>query len=131
MDMLSNEQIARAGLADWRKLAQGLHARYAVDSFRSGAAFVAAVAEVGEATGHQPRVTLGDRAVDLTLVSGDAVYRDGEGTAHVVEWVTQRDVDLARRISEVASEHGVTADPAGITSIELALDTAHSAALSP
>ena len=33
MDMLSGEQIAEAGLADWRKLAQGLHARFVVADF--------------------------------------------------------------------------------------------------
>jgi len=129
--MLTNQQIADAGLTDWRKLAQGLHARFAVGSFAQGAAVVAAVAEVGEAVGHHPRVTLGERSVDLALIGGDAVYRDTEGAVHVVEWVTQRDVDLARRISGLAAEHGLVADPAGITTIELALDTAHSATIAP
>ncbi|KGN40941.1 VOC family protein [Knoellia aerolata] len=131
MDMLTNQEIADAGLPDWRKLAQGLHARFAVDSFAQGAAVVAAVAEVGEAVGHHPRVTLGERSVDLALISGDAVYRDTEGDVHVVEWVTQRDVDLARRISALAAERGLVADPGGITTIELALDTAHSATIAP
>ena len=45
MDMLSGEQITEAGLADWRKLAQGLHARYVVADFGSGARFLAAVAD--------------------------------------------------------------------------------------
>ena len=43
MDMLKGEQIAEADLTDWRKLAQGLHARYVVDDFGTGARFVAAV----------------------------------------------------------------------------------------
>ena len=43
MDMLKGEQIAAANLTDWRKLAQGLHARYVVDDFGTGARFVAAV----------------------------------------------------------------------------------------
>ena len=34
MDMLRGEQIAEADLTDWRKLAQGLHARYVVDELR-------------------------------------------------------------------------------------------------
>jgi len=42
MDMLKGEQIAEANLADWRKLAQGLHARYLIDNFGTGARFVAA-----------------------------------------------------------------------------------------
>lgn len=96
MDMLKGEQIAAANLTDWRKLAQGLHARYLVADFGTGARFVAAVGEAGDALGHHPRVSIGNGYVDLKLVSDDAVYRDDEGTEHVVEWVTQQDVDLAR-----------------------------------
>ena len=38
---------------------------------------------------------------------------------------------LARRITEIAAEHAVDADPASITTIELALDTAHAATIAP
>ena len=131
MDMLKGEEIAAAGLTDWRKLAQGLHARYAVDDFGTGARFVLAVGEAGDALGHHPRVTIGDGHVDLEVVSDDAVYRDAEGTEHVVEWVTRQDVDLARRITEIAADHGVAADPASVSEIELGLDTARSATLAP
>ena len=48
MDMLMGNKIAEAGLTDWRKLAQGLHARYVVDDFGTGAWFVVAVGEAGE-----------------------------------------------------------------------------------
>lgn len=129
MDMLKGEQIAAAGLTDWRKLAQGLHARYLVDDFGAGARFVVAVGEAGDA--HHPRVTIGTGYVDLELVSDDAVYRDGEGTEHIIEWVTQQDVDLARRITEIAAASGVTADPASVAEIELGLDTASSATIAP
>ena len=129
--MLRGEQIAEANLSDWRKLAQGLHARYVVADFGTGARFVAAVGEAGDALGHHPSVSLGSRYVDLKLVSADAIYRDGEGTEHVVEWVTQQDVDLARRITEIAAEHGIEADPASVSMIELGLDTAHSETIAP
>ncbi len=59
MDMLKGEQIAAANLTDWRKLAQGLHARYVVDDFGTGARFVVAVGEAGDALGHHPRVSIG------------------------------------------------------------------------
>jgi 4a-hydroxytetrahydrobiopterin dehydratase len=131
MDMLRGDQIAAAGLTDWRKLAQGLHARYLVDDFSTGARFVVAVGEAGDALGHHPSVSMGNGHVDLRLVSADAVYRDGEGTEHVVEWVTQRDVDLARRISELAADHEVAADPASVSHIELGLDTARPATIAP
>src|SRR6478672_9531815 len=131
MDMLKGEQIAEAHLTDWRKLAQGLHARYVVDSFGAGARFVTAVGEAGDALGHHPRVSIGSRHVDLELVSDYAVYRDDEGTEHVVEWVTQQDVDLARRITEIAADHGLDPDPASVAHIELGLDTARSATIAP
>ena len=69
--------------------------------------------------------------MELKLISDDAIYRDDEGTEHRVEWVTQRDLELARRISEVARDQGLSADPASLTAIELALDTAHAAAVAP
>ncbi|WP_353814114.1 VOC family protein [Agromyces sp. SYSU T00266] len=131
MDMLRGHEIAEAGLADWRKLAQGLHARYLVDDFGTGARFVVAVGEAGDSIGHHPTVSIGDGHVDLELVSDDAVYRDDEGTEHVVEWVTRQDVDLARRITEIAADHGLVADPAAVSVIELGLDTARSATIAP
>jgi 4a-hydroxytetrahydrobiopterin dehydratase len=131
MDMLTSRQIAEADLTDWRKLGQGLHARYVVPDFTTGVRFVAAVGQAGNAHGHHPRVTLGDRYVEFKLISDDAVYRDGDGNEHVVEWVTRRDVDLARRISEIAAEQAVAADPAAVTAIEFALDTAHATTIAP
>ena len=131
MDMLRGAEIAEADLTDWRKLAQGLHARYVVDDFGAGVRFVAAVGAAGDALGHYPRVSMGTGYVDLKLVSDDAVYRDDDGTEYVVEWVTQQDVDLARRITEIAADHGVDADPASVSDIELGLDTADSATIAP
>jgi 4a-hydroxytetrahydrobiopterin dehydratase len=125
MEMLTSKQIAVANLIDWRKLGQGLHARYAVRDFETGVRFLAAVGKAGDALGHHPRVTMAHGYVDFKLLSDDAVYRDHQGAEHVVEWVTERDVDLARRITQIAAEHGIEADPASITTIELALDTAH------
>jgi 4a-hydroxytetrahydrobiopterin dehydratase len=131
MDMLKGDQIAAAQLADWRKLAQGLHARYLVDDFGAGVRFVAEVGEAGGALGHHPRVSIGNGYVDLELVSDDAIYRDDEGTEHVVEWVTQQDVDLARRITEIAVHHDLEADPASVSEVEVGLDTARSGTIAP
>ena len=129
--MLRGERIGEAGLADWRKLAQGLHARYLTPGFGAGARFVAAVAEAGDELGHHPRVSIGRGHVDLELVTDEAVYRDDDGTEYVVEWVTQQDVDLARRITEIAAGHALDADPASVSEIELGLDTAASATIAP
>ncbi|MCC2335028.1 4a-hydroxytetrahydrobiopterin dehydratase [Cellulomonas wangsupingiae] len=130
MEMLTGDEITQAALTDWRKLAQGLHARYLVDDFGTAARFVAAVGEPSDALGHHPTVSIGKGYVDLKLVSLDAIYRDGD-TEHVVEWVTQKDVDLARRITQVAADHGLAADPASVSVVELGLDTARSATIAP
>jgi 4a-hydroxytetrahydrobiopterin dehydratase len=131
MDMLMGDEIADANLTDWRKLAQGLHARYVVDDFATAARFVVAVGEAGDPFGHHPIVSIGIGYVDLELITDDAIYRDGEGNEHVVGWVTQQDIDLARRITEIAADHELAADPASVSMIELGLDTAHSATIAP
>lgn len=51
--------------------------------------------------------------------------------SHDVSQVTQRDIDLARRISEIAREQTIAAEPTVLTELELALDTADLAATGP
>ena len=131
MDMLRGNAIAEAELTEWRKLAQGIHARYVVDDFGGAARFVAAIGEAGDEVGHHPMVSIGTGHVDLKLSSDDAIYREDDGTEHVVEWVTQQDIDLARRITEIAADHGLAADPAAVSVVELGLDTLDSAAVAP
>lgn len=129
--MLMGDKIAQADLTDWRKLAQGLHARYLVDDFIVGARFVTAVGQEAETFGHYPVVSKSNGYVDLKLISDDAIYRDDEGTEHVVAWVTQQDVDLARRITEIAVDHNLDAEPGSVSMIELGLDTANPEAIAP
>ncbi|MBL0747953.1 4a-hydroxytetrahydrobiopterin dehydratase [Nocardioides sp. G10] len=131
MDMLRGDRIAEAHLTDWRKLAQGIHARYVVDDFGAAARFVVAVGEAGDEIGHHPKVSIGPGHVDLKLSSDDAIYREDDGTEHVVEWVTHQDIDLARRITEVAAGQGLAADPGAVAAVELGLDTPDSAVIAP
>ncbi|WGW10947.1 4a-hydroxytetrahydrobiopterin dehydratase [Saxibacter everestensis] len=119
MENLTNQQIIDARLDDWRKLAQALHARFLTDDFVTGLRFVTVVAEAAEAAGHHPDVTLTYPLVDLKLIS------------HDVGSITQRDVDLARQISEIAREQGISAEPTAVTQFELALDTADLADVGP
>lgn len=131
MDMLTGDKIAAAALDDWRKLAQGLHARYLTGGFAAGARFVTAVAAAGDAIGHHPIVSIGNGYVDLKLVTDDAIYRGDDGTELVVQWVTQQDVDLARQISAIASTQQLPADPSAVSMVELGLDAADSGAVAP
>lgn len=119
MDKLTSTQILDAGLDDWRQLAQGLHARFLTGDFVSGLRFVTAVTEAAEQANHHPDVTLTYPWVDLRLVS------------HDVGRVTERDLDLARRVSDLARERGIEARPAAVSEVELSLDTADVAAQGP
>ncbi len=130
-DMLSDQQIGAARLQHWRKLGQGLHARFLTPDFASGARFVTSIGQTGDLIGHHPQVRMDSGFVDLKLITDDAIYRDEEGNRHVVEWVTRQDIELAQQISAVADRQGLVSEPRGIAAIELALDTAHSAAVAP
>lgn len=115
----TNQEILDAGLDDWRKLAQALHARFLTGDFVTGLKLVTAVTDAAERANHHPDVTLSYPFVDMKLIS------------HDVSHVTERDIDLARRISEIAREQGVGAEPTAPTQLELALDTADLAAVGP
>lgn len=119
MEQLTIKQILDARLDDWRKLAQALHARFLTGDFVTGLTFVTAVTEAAEQANHHPDVTLTYPFVDVKLIS------------HDVSQVTQRDIDLARRISEIARDHGIGVEPRAVTELELALDTADLAAVGP
>ncbi len=120
MDNLSNQEITDAALGDWRKLAQALHARFRVPDLATAAAFVTAVADAATTAGRHPDLRLTSEVVDVSV----ATHQDGI-------WVTATDVDLARQISALARTRGLTAEPAAVTQLELALDTAHEAAVGP
>jgi 4a-hydroxytetrahydrobiopterin dehydratase len=130
--MLKNAEILAApGLEDWRKLGQALHGRFLTGGFTQGLRFVTAITDAAEEANHHPDVTLTYPLVDLRLITHDAVYRDSNDAEHQVPWVTQKDIDLAHRISEIAREQGIEADPRAVTGFELALDTAQLAAVGP
>jgi 4a-hydroxytetrahydrobiopterin dehydratase len=120
VEQLTNQQILEAGLADWRKLAQPLCARYLVPNLKAGVAFVAAVAELLGADNAHLDIRLASGVIDLSLCTRE----DGR-------WVTQKDIDLARGISGIAQENGLRADPGAVTQLEVALDTAHEDKVGP
>jgi 4a-hydroxytetrahydrobiopterin dehydratase len=120
MERLSTQEILDAGLEDWRKLAQALHARYRITDYKAGADFVVAVAAVADAAGHHPDLKMTYGVVDVSLCT----HADGL-------WVTQKDVDLARKVSDIARRNGLTPEPAAVTQLEIALDTANQAGVAP
>ena len=120
MERLSNQQVLDAGLVDWRKLAQALHTRYSFPDYVVAAAFIAEVAEVAEADGHHPDLKVTYGVIDVSLCT----HEDGL-------WFTQKDIDMATKISEIARAKGLVPEPGSVTQLELALDTAHEDRVAP
>ncbi len=118
-ERLSETQVRDAGLADWRQILGRLKARFRTGDFRTGLALVNKIGAAAESANHHPDVHLTYSDVIVTLAS------------HDVRGITSRDLDLARQISSQAAELGIDADVAGLTQLELGLDTALGARLAP
>lgn len=100
---------AAEGAGDWRALFWGAKALYETGDFGTGARFVAAIAEEANALDHAPLVDLRPDTVTVQLISV------GVGLSDV-------DLDLARRISRVAAELGVAANPSAVQQVQIAID---------
>jgi 4a-hydroxytetrahydrobiopterin dehydratase len=112
-------KVQAEGLADWRFFLMKLHARFKTGSFVKGLELVSRITEAAEEANHHPDVVLTYPQVDVDLQS------------HDVHGVTSRDVDLARRISEIAVELGIEAAPRDVSTLELALDVPDAAQVKP
>ena len=110
---------AEEGLDDWRMMFQTLETRYATGTFATGLDLVTRIGAAAEEAGHHPELDLRFATLHVRLISRD------------VFGVTTRDLDLARRISALAAEVGVEADPGAVEVVELALDTADRAEIKP
>ena len=111
-ELLSGDEIrAMAGLEDWRAMYGALEGRYRTGNFTTGLTFVNRVGAAAEEANHHPDLQLSYSYVHVLLSS------------HDVGGKTMRDVDLARRISGIASELGLTAEPGAVQRLELGLNT--------
>jgi 4a-hydroxytetrahydrobiopterin dehydratase len=116
-EKLSIQQVLDAGLDDWRWVLDGLRTRFRTGDFVTGLALAQRIGEAAEEAGHHPDLDLRYPHLDVRLVS------------HDVQGVTGRDVDLARRVSALAAELGVRADPSATTVLEMGLDTSDPASI--
>lgn len=116
---LSGHDLEAELLDDWRLMFDELHARFATDDFATGVRLVSAIGEAAEELDHHPDVDLTYGAVVVRLSS------------HDVGGVTQRDVRLARLVTDAAGRVGATAEPHELSVLELALDTPDLEAVKP
>ena len=109
-DQLS-AQLTTEGLSDWRPVLGRVVTRFKTGNFVTGLEFVTKVTEAAESANHHPDVDLRYPHVDITLMS------------HDVGGTTQRDIRLARQVSDIAAGMGISADPGQCAILEVALDT--------
>ena len=95
------------GTADWRVVGDGACARFPTGSFSAGARLAAAIGELAGVDDHAPDIDLRPDAVTVRLLTTDDGYYG----------MSQRDVELARRVSAVAREQGLASDPSAVQSV--------------
>jgi 4a-hydroxytetrahydrobiopterin dehydratase len=95
------------GVEDWRVLSEGACAFFRTESFAASAGFVSAISGLAGVGEHPPEVDVRHDGVTVRLITiTDGYYG-----------MSQRDVDLARQISEVAREQGLSADPSAVQNL--------------
>lgn len=118
-ETLTGQQVADSDLDGWILLLHygihGLETQIHTESFGAGLRLVAAIGAAAEQL---------DRPADLDLRrSRVGVRLTGDGDGSGAAGVTEADVQLARRISELATEVGGTLECASLGHLELALDS--------
>jgi 4a-hydroxytetrahydrobiopterin dehydratase len=103
----AREFAASEGVEDWRVLGDGACTLFRTASFAAGARLVAAIGQLPGIDDHHPDVDLRRDGVTVRLIT---ITDDSFG-------MSRQDVDLARRISAVAREQGVAADPLTVQSL--------------
>ena len=116
---LTAQQVADAGLDDWRLVLGLLRARFATDDFASAARLTQQVGEAAEAANHHPDLDLRWGRLDVAMAS------------HDVGGITSRDLSLARTVSALAAEAGARPGPSTLQELEVAIDTADPARIGP
>lgn len=98
------------GVEDWRMLSVGVNAHFRTGTFAKGVELVDVIGELADAANHHPDVDLRYSSVTVRLMT------------HDVDGLSQRDVELARQISEAARALGVPADPSAVQDVQVSID---------
>jgi 4a-hydroxytetrahydrobiopterin dehydratase len=113
------EQAADAG--DWRVVGDGACAYFRTGSFAGGARLVQRISELPGLDDQHPDADLRHQGVTVRLIT----ITDEAGG------LTQRDLELARRISAVARELGFPADPSVLQTVQVTVDALVNADVMP
>lgn len=99
-----------SGVEDWRVLQGSVSARFRTGDFARGIEFVRVIGDLADAANHHPDVDLRYGEVTITLVT------------HDVGGLSELDVELARQISQAAGRLQISADPAAVETVDIAID---------
>src|SRR3989442_13108381 len=100
------------GVEDWRVVGEGACAHFRTGSFAAGARLVNAISELAGLEDHHPDVDLRHEGVIVRLITVAADYYG----------LSDRDLELARKISPTARKLGVPADPAMVQTVLITID---------
>ncbi len=107
-DQISPRQFHESeGVEDWRVLGEGACTFFRTGSFAASARLVNAISELADLDDHRPDVDVRHDGVTVRLIT---ITDDYYG-------MSQRDVELARQISAVAREQGLSADPFAVQTL--------------
>ena len=106
-DHISAQQFRESdGVQDWRVLSEGACCLFR-GSFAASTRFVAAIGERIGIDDHHPDIDVRRDGVTVRLITITGDYFG----------MSQADVELARRISALARDHGLIADPSGVQTL--------------
>src|SRR5512146_3560436 len=104
-DQITPSQFHKAkGVEDWRLTSEGATAFFRTSSFAESARFVQAISELSGVEEHRPGVDVRHDGVTVHMIT----YTDDYFGP------SQRDIELARQVSEAARKLGLVADPTAI-----------------
>lgn len=108
---LSTSQIAARKPQEFRHVMDLLATRYRTADFAAALRLADAVGAVADEMNHHPDLGVHWGRLDVTL------------TSHDTGGVTERDLELAERISGIAAEQGAEPAPEGVQTVDWGLDT--------
>jgi 4a-hydroxytetrahydrobiopterin dehydratase len=109
-DWISAKQFHdEPGTAGWHVLYGGAQTVYPTGSFATGAEFFRRIAAVTDGVGREPDIDLRPEAVVVRTAATPTGRLDA------------KDVELVRRVSAIAQELGLDADPSCLTTIQIAI----------
>lgn len=95
---------------DWRVVRDDASTHFRTGSFAAGVALIDAIGKLADAANHHPDVDLRYHGVTVRL------------RTHSESRLTERDVALARQISDAARELGVPVDLTGLQAVQVVID---------